>query len=134
MADIINTKTCLNCGKDLVQLPKKRSKVFCNNTCRSNYWQKSERLEKSGKTTEEIVSILSQIAKNNKPENKERINKERNTEHKVGESHKQPEVDNSARIAELEEELKTIPDVGLGKKRRVFIQNKIFKLKRQINQ
>lgn len=35
--------TCLNCGKDLKQIPQKRKKQFCNSTCRSNYWQKEKR-------------------------------------------------------------------------------------------
>lgn len=34
---------CLNCGKELVQIEGKRSKKFCDNTCRSNYWQKTNR-------------------------------------------------------------------------------------------
>lgn len=34
---------CLECKKDLEQTPGKRTKQFCNSTCRSNYWQKSKR-------------------------------------------------------------------------------------------
>lgn len=76
---MIGDKECLNCGQELALLPGKRVKVFCNSTCRSNYWQKADRLEKAGKTDEEVVKILSQITKNNKPKNKKRIEKERNT-------------------------------------------------------
>lgn len=36
---------CLNCEKELEQIPKKRQKQFCNSTCRSNYWQKSKRIK-----------------------------------------------------------------------------------------
>jgi uncharacterized Zn finger protein (UPF0148 family) len=127
---MIGDKYCLNCGADLTQLPKKRAKVFCDSTCRSNYWQKSDRLEKAGKSTEEIVSILSQLAKNNKPDNKKKIEKERNTEYKIGESHKQPEVDNSAKIKELEEEFKRVTGTStIAIQRRKFIQQQISKLK-----
>lgn len=38
---------CLNCGADLVQIPKKRKKEFCDSTCRSNNWQKEKRKKDS---------------------------------------------------------------------------------------
>jgi transposase-like protein len=43
-------------------------------------------------------------------------------------------VDNSEQIKELEEEMKTIPnsDSGLGKKRILFLRNKISELKKQL--
>ena len=31
-------KGCLNCGKPLVQLPKKKMKKFCSDKCRSKWW------------------------------------------------------------------------------------------------
>lgn len=34
---------CLNCNKEIIQIPKKREKMFCNSTCRSNFWQKEKR-------------------------------------------------------------------------------------------
>jgi endogenous inhibitor of DNA gyrase (YacG/DUF329 family) len=34
---------CPNCQKEVIQVVGKRSKVFCNSTCRSNFWQKGER-------------------------------------------------------------------------------------------
>ena len=34
---------CKHCKKDLVHLPGKRKKEFCNDTCRSNFWQKERR-------------------------------------------------------------------------------------------
>jgi hypothetical protein len=58
MNDIINTKNCLNCGEFLKQIKGKKSKVFCNSTCRSNYWQKSDRLEKQGFGIDEIIKKL----------------------------------------------------------------------------
>lgn len=36
---------CANpsCGKDLVQLPGKRKKEYCNSTCRSGVWHRKNR-------------------------------------------------------------------------------------------
>ncbi len=69
------TECCLNCGAELEVIPQKRKKLYCDSTCRSNYWQKADRLEKAGKSTEEIVSLMQKLAANNK--NKKRISKER---------------------------------------------------------
>lgn len=38
---------CLECEKELINTEGKRPKKFCNNTCRSNYWQKENRKKKS---------------------------------------------------------------------------------------
>ncbi len=54
---------CLNCGKDLIQSPKKRKKIFCDSTCRSNYWQKSDRLEKKGLSVDEILNEIKKTHK-----------------------------------------------------------------------
>lgn len=74
---MIGDKECLNCGQNLIDLPGKRKKVFCNSSCRSNYWQKSDRLEKEGKSIEEIVSILSSMikAKKSKPKKVQDLSK-----------------------------------------------------------
>jgi len=55
---------CLNCNTELIQIPKKREKQFCNSTCRSNYWQKAKRKVKG----------------NSKPDVKKKILEERNRE------------------------------------------------------
>lgn len=60
MADLIASKKCLNCHSDLSQKKGKLAPVFCSNSCRSNYWQRSDRLEKAGKPIEEVVKILNQ--------------------------------------------------------------------------
>lgn len=39
---------CPNCNAPLESLPHKRPKKFCNSTCRSNYWQKQQRLKQKG--------------------------------------------------------------------------------------
>lgn len=36
---------CPNCQKVVKQTPGKREKVFCNSTCRSNFWAKEKRKE-----------------------------------------------------------------------------------------
>jgi len=41
----MNESKCKNCGKPLQQTPGKRTKVFCKIACRSNYWQKQQRLK-----------------------------------------------------------------------------------------
>lgn len=63
---------CQNCKKELKQTPGKRAKIFCDSTCRSNFWQKAKR----------------KIDENNKPENKAKIEKERIVA--SGKSHKKP--------------------------------------------
>lgn len=35
--------TCKNCGTELVMVPGRRPKEFCNSTCRSNHFQKEHR-------------------------------------------------------------------------------------------
>lgn len=51
---------CLNCGKELIQTPKKRPKQFCGISCRSNYWQKKKRegkgIGKAGRPKKETPS------------------------------------------------------------------------------
>jgi endogenous inhibitor of DNA gyrase (YacG/DUF329 family) len=67
---------CPNCDKELEQIEGKRQKQFCNSTCRSNFWQKQNRIKSSkvisakieqvdGKPTAKI--ILQEQPKNEKP-------------------------------------------------------------------
>lgn len=56
-------KRCLNCGENLNHTEGKREKVFCDTSCRSNYWQKSERLEKKGLTAEQIIAEITKTWK-----------------------------------------------------------------------
>lgn len=37
---------CLECSAELIQIIGKRTKKFCDSSCRSNYWQKQKVLEK----------------------------------------------------------------------------------------
>lgn len=34
---------CLNCDKEVIQPRKGKKKLFCNDSCRSNFWQKNRR-------------------------------------------------------------------------------------------
>lgn len=44
----MNETFCKNCGHSVDQTPGKRTKEFCNVTCRSNFWQKKKRAERIG--------------------------------------------------------------------------------------
>lgn len=94
---------CPNCGNEIKQLPKKRLKVFCNNTCRSNYWQKAERLEKQGLSAEEIVKKIKKTKREKKevklPSPKKQIMEAEKPEKMKGESG----IDYAVRLAEWKE-------------------------------
>src|SRR4051812_36996194 len=65
---------CLNCGNELTTVAHKREKVFCNSTCRSNYWQKVKRLEGAGFSTDEIIKKMTVVKKKDKKiENKSKV-------------------------------------------------------------
>lgn len=105
---------CLNCTNELVNLPKKRAKIFCSNTCRTHYWQKAKKLEDAGKSVEEIVKT---IKKEKKPQNKTaaapEIPKTTNTATEKKELPVEPKKELSAterRIKEIEAELKSPPN------------------------
>lgn len=34
---------CLTCGKELIQVPNKRKKLYCNTTCKSKSWYKGNK-------------------------------------------------------------------------------------------
>lgn len=34
-------KTCKNCGKEVLGVPGRRPKEYCNDTCRNQYWKKN---------------------------------------------------------------------------------------------
>jgi hypothetical protein len=136
--DVINTKECLNCGKDLHNLPKKRKKVFCNNTCRSNYWQKSDRLEKQGKSIEEIVSTLNKQMK--EAVKLRNLNKPTGTKEVEKKAAKNESIDTTlgealqgAQLKAYEDELerlKPLNETTLTKRRIQFLNTQISKLKK----
>jgi hypothetical protein len=55
---------CKNCDKELEQTVGKREKIFCNSTCRSNFWQKNKK--KSAKK-EVIKNEIVEIKPNDTP-------------------------------------------------------------------
>jgi hypothetical protein len=101
-------------------------------------------LEKQGKTIEQIVAILEKerkdvrkkIKENNKPENKKRIDVERQTPHGIGQKHEhtQPVDDPSvqSQIDALENEKKTLGSGILAKQRLRYLDGKIWELKKQL--
>jgi len=90
-----------------------------------------------------LKSIEEKVVENNKPENKAKIEAERNPEIPVkpmGYGHPVADVIEmdewrgviGKRIDEYQKELSTVPDVGAGKQRRRWLQNKIYELKQQL--
>jgi len=121
---------CPICKKEFNEYTGRRAKKFCSDECKVKFWNAQKK-----------------VIENNKPENKERIMKERNgANDKLDEAVRKytsfgsaseftefkTVIDNSEKINQLEEEYKTVPDVGMGKKLRASIQNKIYKLKQQL--
>lgn len=49
---------CLNCNLELKDTPKKRPKIFCNSSCRSNYWQRIHRMQSKGMYAEDILKSM----------------------------------------------------------------------------
>ena len=116
---------CKYCGGDLNARTTRRE--FCSNKCKV-YWHRENKFEK------EIEKIL------DNPKFKE-IKKETLKQIiETGQSYipesKLIEIAVTAtgqqKITEYEEELKSVPDIGLGKKRRKYLENEIQKLKRQM--
>lgn len=71
---------CAECKKELEQTPGKRPKVFCNSTCRSNFWQKAKRKELA---KVEVKNLNEPTGKPKSPEKKSEINKSVDTTRKA---------------------------------------------------
>lgn len=104
-------ENCKRCGKPIT--PKTKRAEFCSPKCKV-YWHREIKIKlKPEKTFEQKLADL--------------------TKPKTSELKPPPQtnltINTADRIKELEEELKSVPDIGLGKKRRAFIQNQISKLK-----
>lgn len=56
---------CLNCQKELLQTVGKRTKQFCNTSCRSGYWQKEKAKERAieKKATTPVMSGIKNKSK-----------------------------------------------------------------------
>ena len=39
----MNTKTCLNCNKELTQIEGKKARQYCNDACRKAYGRKADK-------------------------------------------------------------------------------------------
>ena len=112
---------CKNCNKELVQIPGKRGKQFCNSTCRSNYWQKSKR------STDNLIKPTLKIIDLTKPTGEIKPHEQPKTNFAINTTTKS---ENLAKIDELEKELVTVPDNNyFGRQRRKWIENEIRRLK-----
>ena len=126
-------KKCLNCDNIFEQPKGKREKLFCCDVCRAKYNQKSKPNRKY--TYEELEQKIVQLyGEENMKMLEEMISKKSAPKTKVTNLAPEKEksnftIDNTTKIAELEEELKSIPDRGYGIKRRIFLMGQIAKLK-----
>lgn len=64
---------CLHCQSELIHVPGRKKKRFCNETCRSNHWYGKN---KKGKKKEAKVKItdLAQVVDQIKPEKQPKTN------------------------------------------------------------
>lgn len=135
---------CLNCSKELEHTKGKKKKKYCNDICKVQYWNKMHvgHVKKyvQMKTYEKL---LSQIAENNKPENKKRILEERNTVNDWAAKHNNelskivnqplsvdeciPEIDNSEIEKQIADVKKLVKPDGMNQKVWEFDQNKRLK-------
>lgn len=110
---------CLNCGKELKHIDGRRKKTFCNDTCRSNYWYKKN-------VSERLNKVIIQATEKSFVETHDAVMEQKTTTKGILIQND----DNDSKIAELEAELKTVPDNNtFGRQRRKWIQNEILKLK-----
>ena len=50
----LNSNKCKCCGKQLIQIPKKKRRIFCSNECKTKWWNKHHE-EITKKTMHEFV-------------------------------------------------------------------------------
>lgn len=113
---------CLECEKELINTEGKRAKKFCNNTCRSNYWQKQNRKNKP-KPKVEFTPVTK--------ESFDGKNASRILGDEYGQMGKMETIDNSAQIAELEEKRNLLPKGQYYNKMYKIVTDQINKLKTQ---
>ena len=101
---------CPVCKKGFNEHTGRRPKKFCSDGCKVKFWNTQKRVV-DGKLDEAVKKYTSFESASEFIEFK-------------------TSVDNSEKIKELEEEIKTIPDIGLGKKRRQFLEQQIRNFKR----
>lgn len=75
-------KNCLQCNQPLTHVEGRKQKSFCNVNCRNKYFY--------AKRSQLIKEAQAKIVENNKPKEKRRIEKERNTPHDLGNKIQQP--------------------------------------------
>lgn len=100
---------CPICKKDFNPETGRRPKKFCSDQCKVKFWNKFKGKEKPEINVQDANKQTNEV----KPPEAPKTNYSINTE----------------KIAELQKELELIPDIGLGKRRRAFLQNEIYRLK-----
>jgi hypothetical protein len=107
---------CKHCDKPLTHVEGRKQKSFCDVNCRNKwFYAKRQKMIKAAIKIhdKELSDFACALSLGSLPEIAENDN-------------------NQKKIAELEIELNRVPDSGLGKKLRLSIQNKIYKLKHGI--
>lgn len=105
-------KNCLQCNKKLTHVEGRKQKSFCNVNCRNKYFYHKR------KVLVEQAMKLNGIA----------------TEKMIADSVKPitEQTETQKQIEAAETEIKGLPDIGLGKTRKRFLQSKIAVLKKQL--
>jgi hypothetical protein len=140
-----NMSNCLNCGKGIVQTEGRRSKLYCNSVCRATYHQKKNGGKVRWIPIEKYNELLAKVTENNKPENKIKIEAERNTISEVSKAATNPlpeseaisveQKDKIERLRVLEAEIKAGAPKNLVLGARMWTQsrlNEIDQLKNQL--
>jgi hypothetical protein len=122
---------CLFCGAELKSVEGKKERQFCNGNCRNKHYYKIKTSGQIKKKTgrPKVTHLLTPGSSITQFQTKEKyINNTRDIQDVTEVVGQMNEI--SKKIAEYEEEMKTIPDVGLGAKRRKFLQSKILAIKK----
>lgn len=131
--------TCLNCPKEITQTEGKRSRKFCSDSCRQQYWVKSKKakpLLEEGKLYSYVGGQLIEFVKPNKDAYDGAIINRFVLEEPIMQSTKVLNVHISHQIAEIRaEKIPAHRNTSIGKKSWEIEQlNRIGELKKQINQ
>jgi hypothetical protein len=131
----MNQNTCLNCGKELTHVAGRRSKKFCNDSCRVSFSRKKSK----GKIVVLIEDENGRFTLDGKKcslvfENEETTDRKKEELSKMVQGIEPSglrEKNKSTKISELENELSNITGTSsIAKSRKKFIETEIKKLKK----
>lgn len=150
-----NIVKCLCCEKMVTQVGGKKKREFCNGNCRNKYYYREARkgvepkkkgrpkktfLQEHTETVEkkriELANKIAFMPATEKAYDGNQINR-RYLGDEIGQMpyitpDPKEKHDLRVKLLEYEAELPTVPDVGAGKQRRKWLQNKIYELKQQL--